>query len=77
MTGHGRIIGASKTARDITTRKAWESNLVRSEEAQRLLVGIHDATRGLADPTIVMREIVTRVGAHFNVMRCAYGEVDA
>ena len=49
----------------------------RSEEAQRLLVGIHDATRGLADPAIVMREIVTRVGVHFNVMRCAYGEVDA
>ena len=45
---HGHIIGASKTARDITTRKAWEDSLVRSEEAQRLLVGIHDATRGLS-----------------------------
>ena len=74
---HGHIIGASKTARDITTRKAWEDQLVRSEEAQRLLVGIHDATRGLEDPSIVMREIVTRVGLHFNVTRCAYGEVDA
>ncbi len=72
---HGHIIGASKTARDITTRKAWEDNLVRSEEAQRLLVGIHDATRGLHDPTVVMREVVTRVGLHFNVSRCAYGEV--
>ena len=73
---HGHIIGASKTARDITTRKAWEDQLVRSEEAQRLLVGIHDATRGLTDPVIVMREIVTRVGLHFNVIRCAYGDVD-
>ncbi len=72
---HGHIIGASKTARDITTRKAWEENLVRSEEAQRLLVGIHDATRGMQDPALVMREIVTRVGLHFNVTRCAYGEV--
>ena len=72
---HGHIIGASKTARDITTRKAWEDQLVRSEEAQRLLVGIHDATRGLQDPAVVMREIVTRVGLHFNVTRCAYGEV--
>lgn len=72
---HGHIIGASKTARDITMRKAWEANLVRSEEAQRLLVGIHDATRGLSDPAIVMREIVTRVGLHFDVIRCAYGEV--
>ena len=72
---HGHIIGASKTARDITTRKAWEANLVRSEEAQRVLVGIHDGTRGLQDPAEVMREIVTRVGTHFNVLRCAYGEV--
>lgn len=72
---HGHIIGCSKTARDITTRKAWEDQLVRSEEAQRLLVGIHDATRGLTDPVIVMREIVTRVGLHFNVIRCAYGDI--
>ena len=68
---HGHIIGASKTARDITTRKAWEENLVRSEEAQRLLIGIHDATRGLQDPTVVMREIATHVGLHFNANRCA------
>jgi PAS domain S-box-containing protein len=74
---HGHIIGASTTARDISARKAWEDGLVRSEEAQRLLVGIHDATRGLEDPSIVMREIVTRVGLHFDVTRCAYGEVDA
>src|SRR5687768_22232 len=30
---HGLIIGASKTARDITTRKKWEADRVRSEEA--------------------------------------------
>jgi PAS domain S-box-containing protein len=72
---HGHIIGASKTARDITARKAWEAQLLRNEEAQRLLVGIHDATRGLEDPAMVMREIATRVGLHFNVNRCAYGEV--
>ena len=73
---HGHIIGASKTARDITSRKAWEQSLLRAGEAQRLLVGIHDASRGLEDAAIVMREIVTRVGQHFNVTRCAYGEVD-
>ena len=73
---HGHIIGASKTARDITSRKAWEQSVLRAGEAQRLLVGIHDASRGLEDAAIVMREIVTRVGLHFNVTRCAYGEVD-
>jgi signal transduction histidine kinase len=49
---------------------------MRSEEAQRLLIGIHDATRGLEDASIVMQEIVTRVGLHFDATRCAYGEVD-
>jgi PAS domain S-box-containing protein len=73
---HGHIIGASKTARDITARREWEAQLQRSEEAQRLLVGLHDATRGLEDASIVLREIVTRVGLHFHVTRCAYGEVD-
>jgi PAS domain S-box-containing protein len=29
---HGHTIGASKTARDITARKRWEEQLVRSEE---------------------------------------------
>ena len=29
---HGHIIGASKTARDITARKQWEGQLLRSED---------------------------------------------
>jgi len=73
---HGQIIGASKTARDVTARKAADARLQQSEEAHRLLVGVHDATRGLNDPALVMLEIVTRVGLHFDVTRCAYGEVD-
>ncbi|MEO7156786.1 MAG: PAS domain S-box protein [Vicinamibacterales bacterium] len=73
---HDHIIGASKTARDITSRKTWEQYLMRGEENQRLLVGIHDATRGLEDPALVMRKIVTLIGQHFNVTRCAYGEVE-
>jgi PAS domain S-box-containing protein len=73
---HGRVIGASKTARDITARKAVEATRVRNEEAQRLLVAIHDATRVLHDPALVVREIATRVGLHLQVTRCAYGEVD-
>ena len=73
---HGHTIGASTTARDVTARRATEARLKHSEEAHRLLLGIHDATRGLHDPAMVMQEIVTRVGLHFEVTRCAYGEVN-
>ena len=73
---HGLVIGASTVARDITLRKLAEQQLLQSEEEQRLLVAIHDVTRGLADPSEVMREVVTQVGRHFDVSRCAYGEVD-
>jgi len=72
----GHLAGASSTARDVTERKAAETRLRKSAEAHRLLVDIHDATRGLSDPATVMHEIVTRVGLHFDVTRCAYGEVD-
>jgi len=50
-------------------------DLHRAEDAQRLLVAVHDATRTLHDPAQVMLQTVTMVGSHFNVARCAYGEV--
>ncbi len=73
---HGMVIGTSMVARDITLRKVAERERRRNEHEQRLLVSIHDATRGLADPGAVMLETVSRVGEHFGVTRCAYGEVD-
>ncbi len=50
-------------------------DLHRAEDAQRLLVAVHDATRTLHDPAQVMLQTVTMVGSHFNVARCAYGEI--
>ncbi len=73
---HGALIGASMVARDITLRKAAERQRLRNEEEHRLLVAIHDATRGLPDPSDVMAETLNHVGAYFGVSRCAYGEVD-
>lgn len=54
-----------------------EQALRRSEEAQRLLASLNDATRGLRDADDLMFELVKRVGMHFAVTRCTYGEIDA
>ena len=61
---------------DITSRRKAEEALRRSEEAQRLLVSLNDAARGLLRAEDVMWEVVKRVGAHFGVGRCTYGDVD-
>jgi PAS domain S-box-containing protein len=73
---HGRIAGASKIGRDISARRDVEAALLQRETSQRLLVAVHDSTRGLTEPEAVIREIVTRLGLHFGVTRCAYAEVD-
>ena len=72
----GKVAGASKIGRDITARKEVEAALLQREISQRLLVSVHDSTRGLTDPEAVIREIVTRLGQHFGATLCAYSEVD-
>ncbi len=66
----GRMLGLAVLTNDVDERR-------RTEDAQRLLVSMHDATRGLHDPRDVMKRIVEQVGRHFGVIRCAYGEVDS
>ncbi|MEO8203798.1 MAG: PAS domain-containing protein [Betaproteobacteria bacterium] len=73
----GAVEGLALFANDLTERHAAEQALHRSENAQRLLLALHDATRGLSDPARIMLETVNHVGRHFGVIRCAYGEVDA
>ena len=66
----GNVLGFAVLTTDVDERR-------RNEDAQRLLVSIDDATRGIDDSREVMRRIVGQVGRHFGVIRCAYGEVDS
>jgi PAS domain S-box-containing protein len=66
-----------QAALEVTERQQALDELRATEESQRLLVSLNDATRGLRDPSQVQWEIVTRLGRHLGVSRCAYGEVDA
>jgi PAS domain S-box-containing protein len=66
----GKVLGFAVLTTDVDERR-------RTEDAQRLLVSLDDATRGLDDPREVMRRIVGQVGRHYKVIRCAYGEVDS
>ncbi|MGZ8255656.1 MAG: PAS domain S-box protein [Burkholderiaceae bacterium] len=66
----GTVVGFAVLTNDVDERR-------RTEDAQRLLVSLDDATRGLDDPHEVMQRIVTQVGRHFGAIRCAYGEVDS
>jgi len=70
VAADGTVQGFAVMVHDVSERR-------RSEEAQRFLVALNDATRDLEDPAAVMLEVATRVGRHLGVIRCAYGEVVA
>ena len=65
----GTVKGFAVLIHDVDERQ-------RAEHAQRFLVALHDATRVLHEPGEVMLQIVTMVGLHLDVTRCAYGELD-
>jgi PAS domain S-box-containing protein len=64
----GRIVGASKMARDLSARQ-------RVEARDRFLVALDDAVRPLADPGEITFTAATALGQHLGVNRCAYATV--
>ncbi|HYB96814.1 MAG TPA: PAS domain S-box protein [Vicinamibacterales bacterium] len=65
----GRIIGASKTARDIAERK-------RIEARDRFLLELDDAVRPLSEPDEITYTAAKALGTHLGVNRCAYATVE-
>lgn len=72
----GRVIGASKVARDIGDRKRVEDALRESERRHRFLADLAATTQPLTDPADLMAVIARRLAEHLGSDRCAYAEVE-
>ncbi|HJT81159.1 MAG TPA: PAS domain S-box protein [Chthoniobacterales bacterium] len=77
----GRIIGASKIARDISDRKRAQEALRFREQRQRLLaeIGMFAAQVAAADPAQIDRLIAPvcqKLAAELNVSHCGFSRID-
>ncbi|MCY0987134.1 PAS domain S-box protein [Nannocystis sp. ILAH1] len=74
--GDGRIVGASKIARDITAQKEAEAALRKSEGRHRFLADLAAATQPLTEPEEVLAVTTRMLAEHVEADRCAYAEVE-
>ena len=65
----GHVEAVAGTTRDVTERK-------RTEERDRLLISLDDATRPLTDPRAITQASARVLGEHLEVNRCAYADVE-
>ncbi len=80
----GQAVRMAGVSLNITDRKQIEANreallaeLQRKEQQQQFLIELNDAARTLQDSEEIIWRVVSATGQHFNVTRCAYGEIDA
>jgi PAS domain S-box-containing protein len=71
------VKGVAILVQDVSARHRAHEELRQAEEAQRLLVALHDASRGVRDPAQLQAELTRRVARHFGVSRSSYAEIDA
>jgi PAS domain S-box-containing protein len=72
----GRVVGASKVARDVTDRKRADERIRASEGRLRFLEALAAATRPLTDPAEVMAVAARLLAEQVGADRCAYAEVE-
>lgn len=72
----GRVVGASKVARDISERKRAEQALRASEGRHRFLGELAVVTQPLTDPVAVMEVSARMLAEYLDVDRCAYAEIE-
>ncbi|MBD2233140.1 PAS domain S-box protein [Phormidium tenue] len=80
----GQAVRMAGVSLNISDRKHIEANreallaeLQRKEQQQQFLIELNDAARTLQDSEEIVWQVVSATGKHFNVTRCAYGEIDA
>ncbi|PZV09346.1 MAG: histidine kinase [Leptolyngbya sp.] len=80
----GQAVRMAGVSINITDRKQIEATredllaeLQRKEQQQQFLIELNDAARTLQDSEEIIWQVVSATGQHFNVTRCAYGEIDA
>jgi PAS domain S-box-containing protein len=71
------IIDEAGTIRGLFCACTEETEHVRAEARDRLLVAIDDAVRSLTDPAEVTATAARLLGEHLVVNRCAYADVEA
>ncbi|HEY9617759.1 MAG TPA: PAS domain-containing protein, partial [Microcoleaceae cyanobacterium] len=72
---HGIEVTAQVQAR--RQAEALLAELQQKEKQQQFLIELNDAIRAIQDSEEIMWQVVSATGQHFNVTRCAYGEIDA
>ncbi|MFO0951606.1 MAG: PAS domain S-box protein [Isosphaeraceae bacterium] len=72
----GRVVAASKVARDISERRRAEEALRASEHRHRFLSDLAAETQSTADPEQVLAVTARRLAEQVGADRCLYGEVE-
>jgi PAS domain S-box-containing protein len=74
--GEGRVVAASKIARDITGRKRMETALTDISERRGFLLKLADTLRQLSDPAEVQRVASRVVGEYLGVANANYAKIE-